>query len=272
MPVATYTTINGMLVHESRAGVESFYFPDTLGNLTTVRSATGVKTYGAEYWPYGEIQTETGTNPSPWSFVGLLGYLRDTVSRLYVRARHYRPGPARWQTVDPLWPRESAYGYVRNRPTNRTDSSGLGPPEDAFNDWCRGWNRWWEGMINPPKPEPIYVLPYPYFDPRPLPDYWGYGNWCGKNRPGADNPEGAPVDGLDTCCKAHDKNLGKEEFNGKHGCAHCELARCAAAANCWLSPTPITCLAARTDLRALMSTLCLEEMKRNSFCIYYGIF
>ena len=63
MPVATYTTINGMLVHESRGGVESFYFPDTLGNLTTVRSSTGVKTYGAEYWPYGEIQTETGTNP-----------------------------------------------------------------------------------------------------------------------------------------------------------------------------------------------------------------
>ena len=84
MATTTYTTINGMLVHESRAGVESFYFPDTLGSLTTVRSATGVKTYGAEYWPYGEIQTETGTNPSPWSFVGLFGYLRDTSSRLAI--------------------------------------------------------------------------------------------------------------------------------------------------------------------------------------------
>jgi len=124
MPVATYTTINGMLVHENRGGVESFYFPDTLGNLTTVRSATGVKTYGAEYWPYGEIQTETGTNPSPWSFVGLLGYLRDTASRLYVRARHYRPGLARWQTVDPLWPDESAYGYVNEAPTLYGDPSG----------------------------------------------------------------------------------------------------------------------------------------------------
>jgi len=122
---AVYTTINGMLVHESRGGVESFYFPDTLGNLTTVRSATGVKTYGAEYWPYGEIQTETGTNPSPWSFVGLYGYLRDTASRLYVRARHYLPGLARWQTVDPLWPRESAYGYVGDSPTVRVDIFGL---------------------------------------------------------------------------------------------------------------------------------------------------
>ncbi len=121
---AVYTTVNGMLVHESRGGVESFYFPDTLGSLTTVRSATGVKTYGAEYWPYGEIQTETGTNPSPWSFVGLYGYLRDTASRLYVRARHYRPGLARWQTVDPLWPDESAYGYVGNDPSRGVDPAG----------------------------------------------------------------------------------------------------------------------------------------------------
>jgi len=63
MAISMYTTINGLLVHESRGGVESFYFPDTLGSFTTVRSATGVKTYGAEYWPYGGIQTETGTNP-----------------------------------------------------------------------------------------------------------------------------------------------------------------------------------------------------------------
>ena len=46
--------------------------------------ATGVKTYGAEYSPYGEIQTETGTNPSLWSFVGLIGYQRDTASRLAI--------------------------------------------------------------------------------------------------------------------------------------------------------------------------------------------
>jgi len=88
-----------------------------------------VKTYGAEYWPYGEIQTETGTNPSPWSFVGLLGYLRDTASRLYVRARHYRPGLARWQTVDPLWPDESAYGYASGQTTTLTDPSGLWAPK-----------------------------------------------------------------------------------------------------------------------------------------------
>jgi hypothetical protein len=54
---------SGNLTNENRGGLEFFYFPGTLGSFTTVRSATGVKTFDAEYWPYGEIQTETGTNP-----------------------------------------------------------------------------------------------------------------------------------------------------------------------------------------------------------------
>jgi len=31
----------------NRGGVESFYFPDRLGNLVTMCSGTSVKTYGA---------------------------------------------------------------------------------------------------------------------------------------------------------------------------------------------------------------------------------
>ena len=273
MPVATYTTINGMLVHESRGGVESFYFPDTLGSLTTVRSATGVKTYGAEYWPYGEIQTETGTNPSPWSFVGLLGYLRDTASRLYVRARHYRPGLARWQTVDPLWPEESAYGYPSD-PVTDTDASGLGPGD---------WFQWIIDNLSRPNcvkdprvkivepflPEEApgsYVLPYPYFDPSKDPRKWGYANWCGMPRPGEGNKEGTAIDALDRCCEAHDHNLGPNEFNGPHGCAHCELATCASKADCSWSPTPRTCNAARLQLRKMFEALCAIEKQKNKKC------
>jgi RHS repeat-associated protein len=159
MKRTTQTTINGMLVHESRGGVESFYVPDTLGNLTTVRSATGVKTYGAEYWPYGEIQTETGTNPSSWGFVGLLGYLRDTASRLYVRARHYRPGLARWQTVDPLWPDENAYGYVGAAPVVVIDSTGtqgmpVAPPVTMPPVW---WPSPWPAPAPSPAPIPAAI-------------------------------------------------------------------------------------------------------------------
>ncbi|RYG67374.1 RHS repeat-associated core domain-containing protein [bacterium] len=120
-----YTTVGGMLLHEGRGGVETFYVPDPLGSVVQTKDASGTVTSETEYGPYGEVQSSTGTNPSPWGYVGTLGYLKDNSDRLYVRARHYRPATTRWMTVDPLWPDESAYGYVSLRPTSLTDPSGL---------------------------------------------------------------------------------------------------------------------------------------------------
>lgn len=132
MPVATFCTVNGLLLQEVRAGVESYYIPDTLGSVVEVRNSAGVKTYSAEYYPYGEIQTETGTNPSNFGFGGFLGYFRDVVNLLYVRARHYRPGLGLWQTVDRYWPDEAAYCYVVNQPSNLMDPSGNGDDHLAW--------------------------------------------------------------------------------------------------------------------------------------------
>ncbi len=270
MPVATYTTINGMLVHESRGGVESFYFPDTLGSLTTVRSATGVKTYGAEYWPYGEIQTETGTNPSPWSFVGLLGYLRDTASRLYVRARHYRPGLARWQTVDPLWPDESAYGYVNESPMETVDVQGRWPEKPPFFEIFpkpRWWPRQipWPGHISPIPG----IWPGPKHRPRPVgggranydngwtPGDFGYGNYCGYWRNGKVQhcKEAGEIDCLDKACKKHDDdNPGVIDYiPGRHHRTLCfSLAKCSCVSE---YPMPgrdqNNCLVARSKMMAL---------------------
>ena len=123
----TYATFNGVLVYEIRGGVETEYTPDTLGNLIECHGPDGVSTYTADYWPYGEVRTSTGTNPSPWGFVGLLGYYTDALNFLYVRARYYRPQLTRWQTVDPLWPRQPKYGYCGGKPTYETDASGLYP-------------------------------------------------------------------------------------------------------------------------------------------------
>jgi hypothetical protein len=99
---AVYTNFGGMLVHENRGGTERQYVTDPLGSLVGELDSTQATTYTAEYWPYGEIQTETGTNTSNWSFVGLLGYLKDFTSLLYVRARHYLTQRASWLTVDPV--------------------------------------------------------------------------------------------------------------------------------------------------------------------------
>ncbi len=226
----TYTTINGMLVHESRGGVESFYFPDTLGSLTTVRSATGVKTYGAEYWPYGEIQTETGTNPSPWSFVGLLGYLRDTASRIYVRARHYRPGLARWQTVDPLWPGESAYGYVGQQPVYRVDPTGMG--DKCFIDDIWQWLVP-KGIPQAPIVMPDWLRPLRHFGEVTNFNYfkWKWGNCCGLDQkcgPAKSNGSCA-----DNACEKHDKCVGPDFFPGAANWRSCAAGLCSDLKKCY---------------------------------------
>jgi len=122
-----YTTIDGVLVHEDRGGVERQYVGDPLGSLVGELDENQNLTYTAEYWPYGEVRTESGNKQSEWGYVGLLGYLKDLAALLYVRARHYVPQKARWLTVDPLWPDEMAYLYGANSPAWIVDPSGLLP-------------------------------------------------------------------------------------------------------------------------------------------------
>ena len=131
---ATYTNFAGSLVHESRGGAERFYSPDPLGSTSALLDASGVVTDTVSYWPYGEVRSRTGSSPTKFLFVGTLGYFADALTRLYVRARHYLATTARWMTVDPLWPEESAYGYCFARPVTCTDKSGLKPYGECIKD------------------------------------------------------------------------------------------------------------------------------------------
>ena len=133
MPVVNYTTVNGRILHEDRGGVKTLFMPDTLGNVIETRNMdTGAQTSSTTYWPYGEVRTQTGTNPSPFGFCGVWGYYTQAGQPTYVRARYYRPNLGRWQTVDPLWPWEDAYRYANLSPLVNTDRLGLfacsGPP------------------------------------------------------------------------------------------------------------------------------------------------
>lgn len=121
-----YDTLGGMLLSEKRGATVTEYVSDPLGSLKTCNDLTGSVTYTAAYWPYGELRSTTGSNPSPWGFVGLLGYLTDTATRIYVRMRHYMSKLTRWLTVDPIWPKEPAYLYSRLMPMQLTDATGLG--------------------------------------------------------------------------------------------------------------------------------------------------
>ena len=121
-----YTTIFGQIVHDLRAGVESFYVPDPLGNTAALVDTTGAITDTWSYWPYGEVQNHTGSSTTPITFMGTLGYFADVTTRLYVRARYLRADLTRWVTTDEWWPVELAYSYARLRPGVLPDPSGLG--------------------------------------------------------------------------------------------------------------------------------------------------
>jgi RHS repeat-associated protein len=121
----TYVTVHGRLREETRGGVTTRYLGDTLGSVIKTTDTSGNVSSTTTYWPFGEVRTQTGTNPSPWGFCGVWGYLTDAVSRMYVRARHYRADTSRWLSVDPLWPRQSADHYAADDPISNYDPTGL---------------------------------------------------------------------------------------------------------------------------------------------------
>jgi RHS repeat-associated protein len=121
-----YANFGGGIVSESRSSVVRDYMPDPLGSTAALLDGTQTKTDTWEYWPYGEVASRMGTSVTPFTFVGILGYFKDVLDKLfYIRARDLQPHYGRWLTEDPLWPDEPAYAYVHNNPVNLTDPNGL---------------------------------------------------------------------------------------------------------------------------------------------------
>lgn len=120
----TYTTIHGRIMAESRDGVVTQFVHDTAGNVIMTTDDSGNITSETSYWPFGEIRSQSGSNPSPFGFQGAWGYMTDDFGQIYVRARYYRSDESRWQTVDPLWPIEQAYTYCNQSPLTMVDPTG----------------------------------------------------------------------------------------------------------------------------------------------------
>jgi RHS repeat-associated protein len=127
MPTTTFRTVNGRILGHNKAGVASEYLLDPLGSVIGTSTSSGVVSNRTTYWPYGEVRTGGVYSVTPFGFCGGWGYYTDSSGSLYVRARYYRPSLTRWQTVDPLWPDEMAYGYVGATPSLFADPSGLKP-------------------------------------------------------------------------------------------------------------------------------------------------
>jgi len=121
----TYTTVNGRILRQNKEGVVHNFVSDPLGSVVMVRDNSGNTAYEAEYDPYGNVQSETGTNPSEFGYVGTLGYVKDSAFSLYVRARYLLTNLGRWLTKDPLWPDESGFVYAGAAPSLLVDFYGL---------------------------------------------------------------------------------------------------------------------------------------------------
>ena len=123
MPVTRYTVSGGEVLSLVRSGAQDGPRAGPAGQRR--QGVLARSSYSASYWPYGENRSSSGSAPCALGYLGALGYYGDGAGRSHVRARALRRDLARWQTADPLWPRESAYGYAGGNPTTRTDPSGL---------------------------------------------------------------------------------------------------------------------------------------------------
>ena len=128
MAVTTYRTYNGRLRAEVTDGVRTTYLTDALGSVTATvdSSQTVLNTY--RYKPSGDLLAKTGSSPDPrFLWTGDTGSRTTGLaySEQYNRLRHYGSKQAAWTTVDPRWPKETAYNYCQSAPTRYLDPFGL---------------------------------------------------------------------------------------------------------------------------------------------------
>ena len=150
-----FYSVNGQMMGYEEGGVKKDFLTDHLGSITAEIDQSQTRTYDTRYSAYGRNNWSTGTGCG-FGWVGSYGYRETGLFHMshYVRARHYSYVTGGWSTVDPLWPDESAYGYLSGRATYLLDYSGL------------------QGVI---KPGPKLIIGPP--EPKPLPNIGGP---CGK--------------------------------------------------------------------------------------------
>jgi hypothetical protein len=119
----SYYSVGGQVIAErTPGGGRTDYGTDALGSVTATAAAGGTTT--SRYSPYGEQGIAPGGATMGW--VGSWGYrpTARSVASHYVRARHDGSSQGQWTTVDPLWPMERAYSYVRGNPVTSLDLTG----------------------------------------------------------------------------------------------------------------------------------------------------
>ena len=119
----------GNLLSQRRGGTSSFYLFDGLGSTWQLVNSTGSVTDSYLYDSFGGILLTSGMTSNPFKYKGRIGYYFDPdLADYYVRMRYLNPSNGRFFSRDPVAPEipyATAYGYVRNNPSNLLDPSGM---------------------------------------------------------------------------------------------------------------------------------------------------
>jgi RHS repeat-associated protein len=110
------------------SGTAKYYLEDRLGSIIGLTDANQNITYALRYDSYGNLLQQQGTTSTAYLWIGHEAYYFNSDVLLYVLGmRHYNPALGRFLTRDLLgyMSDENVYRYVRNRPTEIIDPSGL---------------------------------------------------------------------------------------------------------------------------------------------------
>jgi len=126
-----YIFLNGARIArvDRPSGSVYYYFSDQLASTSVIASPTGLVKEQYFYYPYGGMQSSTGSDPNHYKFTGKE---RDSESGLDMfGARYYGSSLGRFMTPDNPKFSEKAnpqtwnlYSYVGNNPLNRVDPTG----------------------------------------------------------------------------------------------------------------------------------------------------
>ncbi len=112
------------IAQQSSSGTVLWYLTDYEGSVRQIVNNSGTVVGTLAYTAFGQITTNSGTTDR----YGYTGMQWDTAVNLYVDgAREYNPATGRYQQQDPKGfgaGDPDLYRYVKNAPTDATDSSG----------------------------------------------------------------------------------------------------------------------------------------------------
>lgn len=125
---------------DDATGDATYYHYDNIGSTVALTGPTGAQTDRIEYDPYGTVTFRTGTNDTPFLYVGQLGVQQEANGLHYMRARYYSTELRRFLNADPIgfagglnW-----YAYAGGNPVMLVDPSGNGPqPTSVAGTWLR---------------------------------------------------------------------------------------------------------------------------------------